>query len=131
MSSARARPASFPRRKPTPSACPRRPPAPPGFRFVLLRGASRIDEHRAVLGEIAEVAERERADLVQVVGGLYETAAPSPEPTAAVPAAWVALPQTGPPRNQPGAAPAAVRKLGDHEALVEALREPGGQVAIL
>ena len=38
----------------------------------LLRGASRIDEHRAVLGEIAEVADRERADLVLVVGDLYE-----------------------------------------------------------
>ena len=33
----------------------------------LLRGASRIDEHRTVLGEIAEIADRERADLVLVV----------------------------------------------------------------
>ena len=61
----------------------------------LLRGASRIDEHRAVLGEIAEIADRERADLVLVVGDLYETAAPPPEATAAVYDALLALRETG------------------------------------
>jgi len=61
----------------------------------LLRGASRIDEHRAVLGDIAEVAGRERADLVLVVGDLYETAAPSPEATAVVYDALLALRETG------------------------------------
>jgi exonuclease SbcD len=61
----------------------------------LLRGASRIDEHRAVLTEIAEVTERERADLVLVVGDLYETAAPSPEATAVVYDALLALRETG------------------------------------
>jgi DNA repair protein SbcD/Mre11 len=61
----------------------------------LLRGASRIDEHRAVLGEIAGIADRERADLVLVVGDLYETAAPPPEATAVVYDALLALRETG------------------------------------
>jgi exonuclease SbcD len=61
----------------------------------LLRGASRIDEHRAVLGEIAEITDRERADLVLVVGDLYETAAPPPEATAVVYDALLALRETG------------------------------------
>jgi exonuclease SbcD len=61
----------------------------------LLRGASRIDEHRAVLTEIAEVTEQNRADLVLVVGDLYETAAPSPEATAVVYDALLALRETG------------------------------------
>lgn len=61
----------------------------------LLRGASRIEEHRAVLAEIAEVTERSRADLVLVVGDLYETAAPSPEATAVVYDALLALRETG------------------------------------
>jgi DNA repair protein SbcD/Mre11 len=61
----------------------------------LLRGASRIDEHRAVLAEIAEIADRERADLVLVVGDLYESAAPPPEATAVVYDALLALRETG------------------------------------
>jgi exonuclease SbcD len=61
----------------------------------LLRGASRIGEHRAVLAEIAEVAESNRADLVLVVGDLCETAAPSPEATAVVYDALLALRETG------------------------------------
>ncbi len=61
----------------------------------LLRGESRIEEHRAVLGEIAEIADRDRADLVLVVGDLYETAAPPPEATAVVYDALLALRETG------------------------------------
>jgi DNA repair protein SbcD/Mre11 len=61
----------------------------------LLRGRSRIAEHRAVLGEIAEIAEREKADLVLVVGDLFETAAPPPEATAVVFDALLALRETG------------------------------------
>jgi exonuclease SbcD len=44
-----------------------------------MRGISRLDEHRAVLDEITEVARREAVDLVLVAGDLYESAAPSPE----------------------------------------------------
>ena len=61
----------------------------------LLRGRSRIEEHRAVLGEIAEIAQRERVDAVLVVGDLFETAAPPPEATAVVFDALLALRETG------------------------------------
>jgi exonuclease SbcD len=44
-----------------------------------IRGNSRADEHRAVLFEIAELAEREQVDLVLVAGDLFDTSAPSPE----------------------------------------------------
>jgi len=44
-----------------------------------LRGRSRLDEHRRVLGEIAQVAAREQVDVVLVVGDLFETTAPSPD----------------------------------------------------
>jgi exonuclease SbcD len=61
----------------------------------LLRGRSRIAEHRAVLGEITEIAQRERVDLVLVVGDLFETAAPPPEATAVVFDALLGLHETG------------------------------------
>ena len=54
----------------------------------LLRGMSRIDEHRAVLTEIAEIAARDKVDLVLVAGDLFESMAPPPE---AVAVAWDAL----------------------------------------
>ncbi len=44
----------------------------------LIRGASRADEHRAVLAEIATIARDEAADAVLVAGDLFETAAPGP-----------------------------------------------------
>jgi exonuclease SbcD len=61
----------------------------------LLRGRSRIAEHRAVLGEITEIAQREKVDLVLVVGDLFETAAPPPEATAVVFDALLGLRETG------------------------------------
>lgn len=45
----------------------------------LMRGASRADEHRAVLAEISGIAGEESVDLVLVAGDLFETAAPGPE----------------------------------------------------
>lgn len=45
----------------------------------LMRGASRADEHRAVLAELAAVAADEAVDLVLVAGDVFETAAPGPE----------------------------------------------------
>ena len=45
----------------------------------LMRGASRADEHRAVLAEMAAVAAAESVDLVLVAGDLFETSAPAPE----------------------------------------------------
>lgn len=44
-----------------------------------LRGNSRVDEHRAVLAEIVDVAAAEQVDLVVVAGDLFDTSAPSPE----------------------------------------------------
>lgn len=44
-----------------------------------LRGQSRADEHRAVLGEIAELAAAEAVDIVLVAGDLFDSASPSPE----------------------------------------------------
>jgi DNA repair protein SbcD/Mre11 len=44
-----------------------------------IRGRSRAAEHRAVLAEIAGVAEREDVDLVIVAGDLFDTAAPTAE----------------------------------------------------
>ena len=44
-----------------------------------LRGRSRADEHRAVLAEIAAVAEAEQVDAVLVAGDLFDTAAPTAE----------------------------------------------------
>ena len=45
----------------------------------LLRGISRLDEHRAVLAEIAELAAAEHVDCVLVTGDLFESAAPLPD----------------------------------------------------
>ena len=44
-----------------------------------VRGRSRAVEHRAVLAEIAGVAEREDVDLTLVAGDLFDTASPTPE----------------------------------------------------
>ena len=42
-----------------------------------IRGASRADEHTAVLAEIAQIAAREEVDLVIVAGDLFDSAAPT------------------------------------------------------
>jgi exonuclease SbcD len=60
-----------------------------------LRGMSRIEEHRAVLGEIVDLADRERVDVVVVAGDLFESAAPPPEANAAVFDTLLALHETG------------------------------------
>jgi DNA repair protein SbcD/Mre11 len=44
-----------------------------------VRGNSRADEHRAVLEEIALIAEAEQVDGIIVAGDLFDTSAPSPE----------------------------------------------------
>ena len=46
---------------------------------VTLRGRSRADEHRQVLGEIVGIAEEREADLVVVAGDIFHHAAPGPE----------------------------------------------------
>ena len=44
-----------------------------------LRGRSRADEHRAVLAEIADIADDREVDAVLVAGDLFDTTAPGPE----------------------------------------------------
>lgn len=44
-----------------------------------LRGRSRADEHRAVLAEIADIADDRKVDAVLVAGDLFDSAAPGPE----------------------------------------------------
>jgi exonuclease SbcD len=60
-----------------------------------LRGADRTDEHRAVLAEIAAVAEREAVDVVVVAGDLFDSSAPPPEAEDVVYQALLALAETG------------------------------------
>lgn len=60
-----------------------------------IRGASRAEEHRAVLGEIAELAAASDVDLVVVAGDLFDTAAPTPESEEIVYQALLALSRTG------------------------------------
>ena len=44
-----------------------------------LRGRGRADEHRAVLAEIADIADDRKVDAVLVAGDLFDTATPGPE----------------------------------------------------
>jgi DNA repair protein SbcD/Mre11 len=44
-----------------------------------LKGRNRLDEQRAVLGEIVDIARRHEVDAVLVAGDLYDAAAPSAE----------------------------------------------------
>ena len=60
-----------------------------------IRGHSRADEHRAVLGEIVALAAEHAVDLVLVAGDLFETAAPSAEAEAIVYRALLDLAGTG------------------------------------
>ncbi len=60
-----------------------------------LRGRSRAEEHRAVLREIAEIAQAEAVDAVLVVGDLFDTAAPTPEAETIVFQALLDLAGTG------------------------------------
>ncbi|MBW3620005.1 MAG: exonuclease SbcCD subunit D [Actinobacteria bacterium] len=60
-----------------------------------IRGRSRADEHRAVLGEIAGIAHDEDVDLILVTGDQFDTAAPSPESEQIVYQALLDLAATG------------------------------------
>jgi exonuclease SbcD len=61
----------------------------------VLKGASRIDEHIAVLAEVVAIARAEHPDLVIVAGDLFDTAAPTPDATRIVTRALSALRSTG------------------------------------
>ena len=54
----------------------------------VLKGVARLDEQRAVLDEMVEVAAREQVDAVLVAGDVFESAAPAPD---AQELAWATL----------------------------------------
>jgi exonuclease SbcD len=60
-----------------------------------IRGRSRLDEHEAVLREIAWVADTEDVDAVLVAGDLFDAAAPTPDAERAVYGALLALSSGG------------------------------------
>ena len=60
----------------------------------VLKGHDRIEEHRAVLGEIVQLAAAHAVDAVLVVGDLFETALPSPDAQKLVWDTLMALRQT-------------------------------------
>lgn len=60
-----------------------------------IRGASRADEHRAVLAEIAQIAARDEVDLVIVAGDLFDSPAPTAEAEKIVYRALLDLAETG------------------------------------
>lgn len=62
-----------------------------------IRGRSRADEHRLVLGEIVDIANREKVDLIVVAGDLFDVAAPSPEAEEIVYGALLDLADSGAP----------------------------------
>ena len=81
----------------------------------VLKGISRLEEQRAVLGGLVAVARREAVDVVLVAGDLYESAVPPPEAQALVWETLLALRDTG-------AAVVAVAGNHDHAAQLDALR---------
>lgn len=88
-----------------------------------IRGHSRLDEHRAVLAEIVDLARRESVDLVVVAGDLYESAAPSAEAEQVVLRALLDLHDTG-------AAVVVVAGNHDNPGRFEAIRPLMGEIGI-
>ena len=88
-----------------------------------LRGRSRVEEHRAVLADLAAVAAAEEVDLVLVAGDLFDTATPSPEAEQLVWRALLDLAATG-------ASVVALAGNHDHPARFEAARGLAGHAGI-
>src|SRR5690606_339638 len=81
----------------------------------VLKGQPRLEEHKAVLGELVEVARAESPDLILVAGDLFDTAAPTPSATRLVTGALTALRATG-------AQVVAIAGNHDNGAALDALR---------
>jgi len=60
-----------------------------------LRGRTRLDEQRAVLGEIVEITRREQPDAVLVAGDVYDSSVPSADAQSLVVRTLLALRDTG------------------------------------
>ena len=61
----------------------------------VLKGVARLEEQRAVLGGLVDLARRESVDLVVVAGDLYESAVPPPEAQGVVWSTLLGLRATG------------------------------------
>ena len=60
-----------------------------------LKGRSRLDEQRAVLGQIIGHAREHQVDAVLIAGDLYDTSAPTPDAQQLVVQALLALRDSG------------------------------------
>lgn len=80
-----------------------------------IKGRNRLDEQRAVLGEIVRIARKEAFDAILIAGDLYETSAPSAAAQELVVQALMALRETG-------AEVLAIAGNHDHAATFEAYR---------
>ncbi|HVW32316.1 MAG TPA: exonuclease SbcCD subunit D [Acidimicrobiia bacterium] len=89
----------------------------------VLKGLPRLDEQRAVLGGVVELARREAVDLVVVAGDLYESAVPSPDAQALV---WDTLLDL----RATGAAVVVIAGNHDNAAQFEAVRPLAGAAGI-
>lgn len=67
-----------------------------------IQGRSRAVEHEAVLAELADVARREKVDLVLVAGDLFDTSAPTPDAERIVYRGLMSLSQVAPVVAIPG-----------------------------
>jgi DNA repair protein SbcD/Mre11 len=61
----------------------------------VLKGQSRVDDHKAALAALVDVAKAERPDLVIVAGDLYDSSSPTADSTRLVTRALTALRHTG------------------------------------
>jgi DNA repair protein SbcD/Mre11 len=80
-----------------------------------LKGISRTEEHREVLSEVIRIAKAEQVDMAIVAGDLFDSSAPTPEASAVVFEALLALRDTG-------ATVVAIAGNHDHPGQFEALR---------
>jgi exonuclease SbcD len=81
----------------------------------VLKGQSRLDEQRAVLGEIVQIAHDHEVDAVLIAGDLYESPAPTADAQQLVVQALLALRSTG-------AEVVAIAGNHDHAATFDAYR---------
>jgi DNA repair protein SbcD/Mre11 len=89
----------------------------------VLKGRDRLDEQRAVLAEIAEIAEQNQVDAVLVAGDVYDTGAPS------APAQKLVI-QTLLRLRRAGAEVIVIAGNHDHGGTFEAYRPLMGEVGI-
>ena len=89
----------------------------------VLKGVSRLDEQRAVLAGLVDLARHEAVDLVVVAGDLYESAVPPPDAQALV---WDTLLDL----RATGAAVVVIAGNHDNAAHFDALRPLAGAAGI-